>query len=193
MYEMKDIKKIINIFKENKNKKLIILYCVTSYPTNPLDIDLNYIKIIKKKFKVISGYSDHTKGYHIPLASVPYGAKVIEKHISVDFNVKNAQDWKVSLNNKELKSFVQEVREVEDTLRNKKNKLSNIEKLNKKWATKSIIYLSNLKKGHILKKTDLIVKRPAGGIMPFEIKKVLKRKLNKYVHKDSFVKYSDLI
>ena len=140
---------------------------------------------------MISGYSDHTKGYHIPLVSILKGAKVIEKHISIDFNVKNAQDWKVSLNKQELKNFIHEVREVESALRQKKNKLSKTERLNKKWATKSIIYLNNLKKGHILQKSDLIIKRPAGGIIPFEIKKVLKRKLVKNVYKESFVKYSD--
>lgn len=193
MHTEKQIKRSIKVLKSGVLRKIAILHCVTSYPTDPKDINLNYMKTISNFFSGPVGYSDHTFGYKVPLVAASMGASIIEKHISLDFNLKNAQDWKVSLNNEELKSFVQDVREVEDTLKYNKNKLSKIEKSNKKWATKSIIYLNNLKKNHILKDSDLIVKRPAGGIMPFEIKKVIKRKLIKNVLKDSFVKYSDLM
>jgi len=191
MYDMADIKKVINIFKKNKNKKLIILYCVTSYPTNPYDIDLNFIKKLKNKFNVLTGYSDHTKGFNIPLAAVALGANVVEKHIALDFNVKNAQDWKVSLNNKELKKFIQELREIEKALKINFKKVSKNENLNKSWATKSIIYKKNLQKGEIVNLEHLIIKRPAGGILPQKINKLVNKKLKRSVKADTFVNFND--
>lgn len=191
MYELNDICKVVEIFKKKKNKNLAILYCTTAYPTSPNDIDLSYIKKIKEKFKLISGYSDHTKGFHIPLLSLAYGAKIIEKHISIDFNIRNAQDWRVSLNSNELKIFVSQIRDVERCLTIKKNKLSVSEKLNKQWATKSIIYKNNLKKGEKIELKDIIVKRPAGGLAPYNLRKIINKKVLKSVQADTFVKFSD--
>lgn len=191
MYEVKDIKKIINIFKKNRNNNLAILYCVTSYPSKPIDIDLSYIKLIKKKFGVITGYSDHTKGFHIPLLSLAFDAKIIEKHISIDFNIQNAQDWKVSLNASELKDFVAQVRDAEKSLTKNKSKVSIKEKLNKKWATKSIIYKNSLNKDYKIELKDVIIKRPAGGLMPNKLDKIIGKKTKKKVKADTFVKISD--
>ena len=91
-------------------------------------INLNVLKTYRKKFPgIILGLSDHTPGHSTVLGAIALGAKVIEKHISVLFNVKNAQDWKVSFDLKKMQKLILKIREIE-IIKGKKNIfLTNIE------------------------------------------------------------------
>ena len=193
MYTMKQIISTVRLISKYNNK-LCILHCTTSYPTKPKNINLNFFKTLKKKFKFPIGYSDHTVGYNIPLAAASLGANVIEKHISLDFNVKNAQDWKVSLNSNELKKFVQGVRIINSSMGNGiKNNLSREEQKSKKWAQKSIVLKKNLKKGEIIKKDYLEARRPNNAISIENLNKVIGKKIKKKIYKGDYLKLSDLV
>ena len=98
------------------NTNVAVLHCVTRYPTPPEEANLGNIALIRERFNVISGYSDHTEGYHISLVSAALGAAIIEKHISLDFNVPDAQDWKVSCGPHNLGIFIRQVRQIEAAL-----------------------------------------------------------------------------
>ena len=192
MYTMRQIISTVNLISRFNNK-LCILHCTTSYPTKPKNINLNFFKYLKKKFKIPIGYSDHTVGYSIPLAAAALGACVIEKHISLDFNIKNAQDWKVSLNAKELKNFVQEVKTINLSMGNGiKNKLSKDEQKSKKWAQKSIVLRKNFKKGEIIKKEYLEARRPNNSIPIEDLAKIIGKKIKKNVYKGEYLKLRDL-
>jgi len=116
MYRQQEIAEALNAVAESGNRQVAVLHCVTRYPTPPEEVSLGNIVLLRERFGVLAGYSDHTRGFHIPLAAVALGARIIEKHISLDFDVPNAQDWKVSCGPHDLARFISELREVEAAL-----------------------------------------------------------------------------
>jgi len=191
MYEYKDIIKLKNIFIQANNTKLIILHCVTSYPANPSIINLNFIKKLKNNFDYIIGYSDHTEGFHIPLASLSLGVKVIEKHITLKYNIKNAQDWRVSCGPDNLKAFISQAREIEKALGVEKKIISKDEEKSLSWARKSIVASQNISRGQLLKLSDIKFKRPGTGLAPDQKNNILGKIAKKNIEKGQILKISD--
>ncbi len=121
--EILKIRKIVkSIWSKKKYKqKLIFLHCITEYPTKSSDANLSTIYKLKKMFpKEIIGYSDHTKGINVSVTAVACGAKVIEKHFTLDKNFSNFRDHKISANPKELKQLVKKIRKTELILGNER-------------------------------------------------------------------------
>lgn len=192
MYSDDDIAAVIDIFKSVGNPDLMILHCVTNYPALPEQINLNIMKKIRANYKVIVGYSDHTEGFHIPLAAVAKGAAVIEKHITLEYNIPNAQDWKVSCGPENFDVFVKQLREVEASFGKQKKILTEKETDSMLWARKSIVAALPMKKGDVLKEEQIAIKRPGTGIMPSKIKEVLGKKLKVDLEKDDIIKWDDI-
>ncbi len=180
MHSEKDLKDLRNFFKNKNFKKVIFLRCVTSYPTKINELNLRNISKFKKIFKnAIIGYSDHTNSDLAIHFAVSNGAKLIEKHISLDFNVKNAQDWKVSHDEIRMKNLIKNIRNLE-IIGGKLNITPSKKELsNKIWATKSLFYKNRFNKGQVLTEDMICAKRPGTGIKCSELKKYLGKKLNK--------------
>ncbi|WP_104743668.1 N-acetylneuraminate synthase [Helicobacter cinaedi] len=155
-----------------KRENITLLQCNTEYPTPFADVNLKAMKSLKKAFRLPVGYSDHTPGIAIPLAAVGMGAKVIEKHFTLDKNMEGP-DHKASLEPCELKAMVQGIREIELALGDGVKRTSESEAKNKPIARKSIVANCAIKKGEILSESNLYTKRPAGGISPMEWDKVI--------------------
>ena len=155
-----------------KREHITLLQCNTEYPTPFADVNLKAMKSLKKAFRLPVGYSDHTPGIAIPLAAVGMGAKVIEKHFTLDKNMEGP-DHKASLEPHELKAMVQGIREIELALGDGIKRTSQSEAKNKPIARKSIVANCAIKKGEILSESNLYTKRPAGGISPMEWDKVI--------------------
>lgn len=155
-----------------KRENITLLQCNTEYPTPFTDVNLKAMKSLKKAFRLPVGYSDHTPGIAIPLAAVGMGAKVIEKHFTLDKNMEGP-DHKASLEPCELKAMVQGIREIELALGDGIKQTSASEAKNKPIARKSIVANCAIKKGEILSESNLYTKRPAGGISPMEWDKVI--------------------
>lgn len=155
----------------NRNN-ITLLQCNTEYPTPFSDVNLKVIKSLKKAFRLPVGYSDHTLGIAIPLAAVGMGARVIEKHFTLDKNMEGP-DHKASLEPHELKAMIQGIREIELALGDGIKRTSPSEAKNKPIARKSIVANCVIKKGEILNEHNLYVKRPAGGISPMEWDRVI--------------------
>ncbi|WP_295740092.1 N-acetylneuraminate synthase [uncultured Helicobacter sp.] len=155
-----------------KRENITLLQCNTEYPTPFADVNLKAMKSLKKAFRLPVGYSDHTPGIAIPLAAVGMGAKVIEKHFTLDKNMEGP-DHKASLEPCELKAMVQSIREIELALGDGVKRTSESEAKNKPIARKSIVANCAIKKGEILSESNLYTKRPAGGISPMEWDKVI--------------------
>lgn len=185
MYTEDDIKSLVDFLFENKKKDVVILHCVTEYPANPNSINLNTINWIAENFKVITGYSDHTQGHHIAAASAALGACVIEKHISLDFDVPNAQDWKVSCGPHDLQAFVENVSEIYQSLGKAQKCVSEREVLNAEWATKGVYAARDIKANSLISEADLVLKRPANTIKPSQYVNLLGRKTNKHILADT--------
>lgn len=191
MYLQEQIGEALQIIAKTSNRDVAVLHCVTDYPAAPRDIALGNIGLVHERFQVITGYSDHTAGYHIPLAAVAMGARIIEKHITLDYNVPNAQDWKVSCGPDNLKAFVSQVRDIEAAMTIRADGPSDNERRSMLWASKSLITRREIAAGQIIVADDLCAKRPGGGISPSRIGEVLGRVARKALGNDVVIKPED--
>ncbi len=168
MSHMQEIKKTIDLLKKNglKKEKLTVLHCNSAYPTPINNINLNAIKTIKKEIKISVGYSDHTETELTSLAAVSLGAKVIEKHLTLNKKL-DGPDHRTSFNPMEFKKMVEKIRVTEKILGSSFKFVSNSEAKNKKLVRKSIVAKKRIKKGEIFSEKNLTLLRPAGGKNPY--------------------------
>ena len=108
MDSLKEIEATVKIAKTNGAKKIILLYCVSNYPSEISDFNLANIEILKKKFKCSVGLSDHSKGNLIAALSTSFGAEFFEKHVALD-NQKKGVDIEFSAKGKEIKEYVKTI------------------------------------------------------------------------------------
>ena len=167
MCEMMDIQNAMDVlFRYGIRKEQItLLHCNTQYPTPYQDVNLNAMVSIKHEFDIPVGYSDHTSGIEVPIAAVALGAKVIEKHCTIDRNLPGP-DHKASLEPHELKAMVSAIRHIEQALGDGIKRVSDSEKANISVARKSIVAACPIKKGEPLTEENLTVKRPGTGLSP---------------------------
>lgn len=159
-------------------ENITILHANTQYPTPMEDVNLNAMITIGDRFNVDYGYSDHTLGIEVDIAAVALGAKVIEKHFTLDREM-TGPDHKASLEPDELQAMVNAIRNIELALGDGIKKTSNSEKSNKEIARKSIVASRNIKKGEGFTNKNLTVKRPGTGINPMRWDDVIGTKAGK--------------
>ncbi len=148
-----------------KIENITVLHCNTEYPTPMEDVNLRAMYAIKDRYKVRVGYSDHSLGIEVPIAAVAMGARVIEKHFTLDRNLPGP-DHKASLEPAELKAMVNSIRNVEVALGDGVKAVSKSEEKNREIARKSLVASCRIAKGDIFNKNNLTVKRPGTGISP---------------------------
>ena len=165
MCTMEEIGQALRILRDRGAGKIILLHCNTEYPTPYCDVNLRAMNTLKERFGVEVGYSDHTRGIEVPIAAAACGAKVIEKHFTLDKNMEGP-DHKASLEPKELKEMVQAIRNIEAAMGSKEKFPTDSERKNKEIARKSIVAGKNIKKGEVFTEENLAVKRPGSGISP---------------------------
>ena len=189
MSNYQDIKIAVRHMLKNglSKKNLFLLHCNTDYPTPNSDANLNVIPNIKKIFNLNVGFSDHTLGILAPLAAVSLGAKVIEKHFTIDKNL-DGPDHAASLNPVELKDMVNKIRIIENLLGSSEKKITKSEKKNFKIVRKSIIAKKFIKKGEKFTEENLIIKRPGNGLPPIYFDKLIGKKATKNFKKDEFIR-----
>ncbi|MBW1802917.1 MAG: N-acetylneuraminate synthase family protein [Deltaproteobacteria bacterium] len=187
MYTLDQIHEALSVISETGNGDVAVLHCVTMYPTPPGSVNLTAMNTIKDAFDVLVGYSDHTQGHHFPIAAASLGAGIIEKHISLDFNVPNAQDWKVSCGPEDLHLMIQQIREIEAGLGSGLKDPGKDERLSLTWARKSLTATRDISMGDVITGGMLSAKRPGGGIPPSEIKKVIGKRAARLIKKDEMI------
>ncbi len=189
MSNLKEIKKTLQVLTRygTKKKNIIVLQCNTEYPTPYEDVNLKAMNTIRANFQVNVGLSDHSDGIEVPLAAIALGAKIIEKHLTLDRKMKGP-DHLASLEPKEFTQMVKSIRNIEKSLGNGKKILSKSEKKNINIARKSIVAFKNIAKGEILTQFNLTTKRPGTGLSPMLWKNVLGKKAKKFFHKDELIK-----
>lgn len=192
MHELADVRRGLETMVGAGNADIAVLHCVTQYPTPPQEVNLRAMDVLAEAFGCIVGYSDHTEGHLIPLAAVARGARIIEKHITLEFNIPNAQDWKVSCGPDDLAAFVQEIRTIEAALGRAEKLPSAAEARNQSWARKSLVTTRALAAGTALEHSMLTAKRPGTGIAPHEIGDVLGRTLKTDVEADTVLRWEML-
>ena len=173
------------------NKNLTLLHCTTNYPTPLNEVNLRAMLTLKKEFGLPVGYSDHTEGLLIPVMAIALGARVIEKHFTLDKKLPGP-DHKTSLNPKELREMVTAVRSAEQALGSSVKKPTEVEKRNKKVARKSIVAKIDIPKGVKITKQMLTIKRPGTGIKPKHLEKIIGKIAKKDFKEDDLIKFKNL-
>ena len=193
MCDLGEIEKALDVLIQGGTlkEKITVLHCNTEYPTPMVDVNLNAMISIKDAFKIKVGYSDHTLGIEVPIAAVALGAKVIEKHFTLDRNMEGP-DHKASLVPNELQDMIKAIRNIELALGDGIKKPSLSELKNKDIARKSIHIANNLPNGHIITLDNLSMKRPGNGISPMLLDSVIGKVLNRNVEDDEILKWEYL-
>ncbi len=181
-----EVEEAVDCIRKAGNDELILLHCVTDYPTSTEIVNLKAMITLRESFKTIVGYSDHTVGITAPIAAVSMGADVIEKHYTLDKGMKGP-DHKASLEPEELRDMVDKIRQLEKGLGDGIKKPTENEERIKKVARKSIVTNEKILKGSTLKEDNLYIKRPGTGIKPKHLEKLIGKKANRDIRKDELI------
>ena len=185
MATLDEIKQAIKALRKKK-KDITILHCTSDYPANLRDLNLNFIKKLKK-FGCEVGYSDHSSSVITPSIAVTLGCKVVEKHFTLSKKLKGP-DHRASLEPQELTKMISLIRDTEKMLGSNDKIITKSEQKTKLLVRKSLVANNDIKKGEIFSKKNITTKRPGRGISPFKINKFLGKKSSKNFKKDQFIK-----
>ena len=189
-----EVLKSIKTLEDAGTKDIVVLHCNTVYPTPPEINHLSYITHLKKLLPDYPiGYSDHTVGWHIPLASVALGARVLEKHLSFDKSDMRSFDCPGSCTPEDQKLMVKQIREVEAALAQptdlRKQKIENA----RLWAQQSIVAGKAISAGTKITRDLLMFKRPGkGGLAPDMAEKIIGKTTNAPIEEDEQIQLEHL-
>ena len=193
LVNLNQIKKIVKFIKNriDYKSKLALLHCVSAYPTPIKDANLKSINFLREHFRDLTlGYSDHTLGIEAAALSVACGAKIIEKHFTINKNLSDFRDHKLSADPKQMTNMVKKIRKIENILGDNNKEIQFSERNGLIDYTRSIASNKYLKKGAKVKKKDLTWIRPGKGFKPGDenlvLNKILKHNiLNGHIFKKS--------
>jgi len=169
------------------NKDVILLQCTANYPIKDEEANLNVINTYKEKFDILVGYSDHSVGIGAGPYAVAMGAKVIEKHFTLN-KISNGPDHKASLNPEELKKFVNTIKRAERYLGSQLKIPIPSELKTRGSLQKCFVAAKKIKKGKEFTENNLAAKRTGGiGISPINYKKIFGKKAGKDYEKDEII------
>jgi sialic acid synthase SpsE/sugar phosphate isomerase/epimerase len=171
--------------------KFILLHCNSTYPAPFKDINLNYMSRLSEYSQGLIGYSGHERGYAVPIAAVAVGAKVVEKHFTLD-RQQEGNDHKVSLLPTEFKEMVTAIRQVEAAMgNNTPRKISQGEMMNREVLGKSVVASRCIVKGEKITRDMLCVKSPGKGLPPYFLDKLIGTQASRDIDKHGFFYRSD--
>jgi N-acetylneuraminate synthase/N,N'-diacetyllegionaminate synthase len=173
-----EIRAALDVIYSTENENIALLHCVASYPTKPEDVNLKVIKTLKQKFQVPVGFSDHTMEVSIPIGAVALGANIIEKHFTLDRKLEGP-DHPYALEPEELKIMVKGIRDVEKALGSEIKIVVDSERQGLMDGRRSIFAKVNISKGTTITKDMLSILRPAIGIAPKYMDKIVGKKVKK--------------
>ncbi|MCY7400939.1 MAG: N-acetylneuraminate synthase family protein, partial [Nocardioides sp.] len=168
------------------------LHCQSTYPAPFKDVNLAYLTRLAELTQAPVGYSGHERGFHVPVAAVALGARIIEKHFTIDRGLEG-NDHKVSLLPDEFKEMVQRIREVEEALgSNAPRSVSTGEMMNRVNLAKSLVATRRIEVGEVLTPDDVDIKSPGRGLQPNAYDKLVGRTTTRSFEPGDFFYATDL-
>lgn len=190
--ELYEVDKAIKTIENAGNNQIVILHCVSTYPPVDSDVHLNNIRTLMATYPDYPvGFSDHTLGTEIPLASVALGACVIEKHFTLD---KNMEGWdhKVSATKDEMQVIVEGSRRINEALGSFRITATESDEKKQEFR-RSIVLTRAMSKGEVIIEEDIDYKRPGSGLAPEMTEYVIGRVVNKDLAYDHILTKDDLV
>jgi N-acetylneuraminate synthase len=188
MATLSEVDRALELVAKKGCKEMALLHCISIYPPAYEDINLNNITMMQKTFGIPIGFSDHTIGFSIPLASVALGSCIIEKHFTTDKNLPG-WDHEISADPHEMEIICRESANIAKSMGTFVKVVSKAEQEKKMKFRRSAVFTKNLKSGHVLSIDDLTSKRPGTGISPDLIDQLIGRKLTVDIEEDMLVKW----
>lgn len=190
MSTLGEIEKAVETIEKEGNNQIVLLHCISIYPPLYEDIHLKNIPMLENTFGYPVGFSDHTIGFSIPLASVALGSCVIEKHFTTDKDLPG-WDHEISADPNEMKIIVQESKNIIKSLGGSRRIVSQAEEQKKLKFRRSLVLNRSMKAGEMIKLEDLTSKRPGTGISPDLIKFIEGKTINKDINADVLIQWDD--
>lgn len=177
MSTLQEVEAAVEVLTDNglKRSDIILLHCTTQYPTPAVAVNLRAMDALRTLGCAAVGYSDHTVGIEIPVAATALGARVIEKHFTLDKSLPGP-DHRASLDPEELKAMVAAIRKVEAAMGTGEKIVAEAERGNIRVARKSIVAACDIRAGEIFSEENITVKRPGNGISPMLWDQVIGRR-----------------
>lgn len=185
-----EIDEAVRTIKATGNRNLVLMQCITNYPSKIDSANVNVLKTYQSAFDVLTGYSDHSPGHVVALASVVLGGRVIEKHFTLDKNDKGP-DHPHSMEPHEFRFMVDSIREVERALGSTTKEVVEEESETVYVQRRGLYAAKDLKKGHVLTEKDIDVLRPALGIQPKFKPVIIGKAINKDIEKGQPIFWED--
>jgi N,N'-diacetyllegionaminate synthase len=193
MASMEEIHEAVSSIEDTGNHNIVLLHCITSYPTANQDANLDMIKTLQQNFpSCIIGYSDHTLGTLIPALSVLYGSKIIEKHFTYDTKLSESRDHRLSLDVQGFKEMIENIRVAEISKGFNREIVFDSEKEGIKFARRSIVSLQKITVGTTITKNMIGVKRPGTGIYPKFFDSIIGKKAIRDIGEDQPLEWEDI-
>lgn len=180
MGTLDEVEAAVRTIRETGNRQIILLHCVSQYPTDPRDANLRAMETMRGVFKVPVGFSDHTMGVEVAMAAAALGASVIEKHFTLD-RTSRGPDHRVSLEPAQLKQMIQGIRIAEQALGNGLKEPCAADLGTARLVRRSLVATKNIPKGARLALEWVAVKRPGTGLPPAMLPRLVGLKVKKNI------------
>ena len=189
---MEDVERAYNTIMPI-NQELCILQCTSSYPVEPDEMNLKVIQTYKDRFKdIVIGLSDHQNGIAMALVGYVLGARVIEKHFTINRSWKGT-DQPFSLEESGLQKLVRDLERASIAFGDGIKRPFDSEKKTMYKLGKKLVAANDMPIGHIIEEDDLAVKIPNDGLPPYEIDKIVGKKITRNVIKDENISFDYLV
>jgi N-acetylneuraminate synthase/N,N'-diacetyllegionaminate synthase len=191
MATLAEVDHAVRAIRDAGNEQLVLLQCTTNYPSRVEDANLRVLPLLRDRFDVQVGYSDHTETPACCVAAVALGAVVIEKHLTLDKTLPGP-DHQASADPTEFRRLVDLVRQVELALGTGRKEPSSAELANRPYMRRSIVALSRIPVGAVLTLDMLTFKRPGTGISPTRLGEVVGKRARVVIECDRVIEWNDL-
>ena len=192
-----EIEDAISSIREMKNNDITVLHCISSYPAEANEVNLKKIPIIRDAFSVKVGFSDHTIGNAAAVGSICFGAKIIEKHFTLDNTMPGPDHW-FSINSKELKQYTSSIKFIEKCIGNGELRPTHKEIETRKIGRRKIVAKYNITKNSKISEENTDFKRVEKSLYdkaldPKDLKFILNRKVKKDIEKNEIILLEELL
>ncbi|MHA1423764.1 MAG: N-acetylneuraminate synthase [Candidatus Thorarchaeota archaeon] len=186
MATVEEISEALETIRLQGNNQIILLQCVSNYPSKLENQNLRTIVTLRTDFDILTGFSDHTTNNISALVAVSLGACLVEKHFTLDKSLPGP-DHKASVEPDELRELIDSIREAESTLGDGIKKPTEEELNNQRIARKSLVASVDIPKGTIITREMIEIKRPETGIRPKRLKEIIGKKSKQNIVEDQVI------
>jgi N-acetylneuraminate synthase/N,N'-diacetyllegionaminate synthase len=191
MSYLSEVGDAIGVIRAAGCSQLAVLHCTSNYPATAASSNLRAMQTISESFDVPTGLSDHTLGMEMAIAAIALGARIIEKHFTLDKSLPGP-DHQASLAPDELRILIHSIREVESGMGDGIKRPTPSEEETRDVTRRSIITHEQILKGTTIERRMLVFKRPGNGIPPSKLAEIVGRKVNRTIPADSKLEFEDL-